>query len=131
VAWTSPRRRDDAALRKEIQARATVDFRADVDLKADILGFMLTARGPLNLIVSGDAFAISHPFPLARVLFGQEYVYRAGDTAIEVVPGLRHDWIEVTGSGARIQIGRRKRNREIWDALVRAGAQPAGPPPAR
>ena len=71
------------------------DFRARVDVKADILGMMLSARGPLDLVVRGDAFEVSHPFPLARFLFGQEYAYRASDAAIEVVPGLPHDWIEV------------------------------------
>jgi hypothetical protein len=28
-----------------------------------------------------------------------------------------------------MRIGRRKMTRQIWDALVRAGAQPIGPPP--
>ena len=94
---------------------------------------MLSARGPLDLAVRGDAFAVSHPFPLARLLFGQEYAYRASDAAIEVVPGLLHDWIEIRGqpgsSAARIWIGRRNLNRQIWDALVGAGAHPIGSPP--
>ena len=49
------------------------------------------------MVVRGDAFEVSHPFPLARFLFGQEYAYRASDAAIEVVPGLLRDWIEVRG----------------------------------
>lgn len=107
-----------------------VDFQVRVDVKASVLGMMLSARGPLELIVRDDAFEISHPFALARFLFGQEYAYRAGDTTIEVVPGLLHDWIEVNGQqagqAARIWIGRRNLNRQIWDALVHAGVHPIG-----
>ena len=94
---------------------------------------MLSARGPLCLVVCGDAFEVSHPFPLARFLFGQEYAYRAGDTTIEVIRGPWHDWIEVQGrSGApaaRIWIRRRNLNGQIWDALVDAGAHPVGSSP--
>ena len=108
-----------------------VTFQARVDVRAKgILGAMLSQRGPLYLIVCGDAFEVSHPFPLARFMFGQDYCYRAGDTTIKVVPGPRHDWIEISGqpigSAAPIWIGRRDMNRQIWDALVRAGAHPIG-----
>ena len=89
---------------------------------------MVSAGGPFTLIVSGDAFEVSHPFLPARFLFGQEYFYRADDTTVEAVPGLLHDWIEIDGEQAvRIRIGHRKLNRQIWDALVRAGAHPYGP----
>jgi hypothetical protein len=94
---------------------------------------MTSQHGPLYLTVRGDAFEVSHPFPLARFLFGQDYCYRAEDTTIEVVPGLWHDWIEVGGQpGARtahIMIGCRNMNRQIWDALVRSGAHPVGSSP--
>lgn len=111
-----------------------VSFRARVDVRAkNFLGTMLSQRGPLYLIVCGDAFEVSHPFPLARFVFGQDYCYRAEDTTIKVVPGPRgHDWIEIRGpirSAAQIEIGRRNMNRQIWDALVRAGANPIGPSP--
>jgi hypothetical protein len=33
---------------------------------------MLSARGQLDLIVHDDAFEVSHPFPPARFLSGQE-----------------------------------------------------------
>jgi hypothetical protein len=116
-----------------MRARPVVDFRASVHVKADVLGLMLSARGPLDLVVRGDAFEVSHLFPLARFLFGQDYAYRASDVTIEVVPGLLYGWIEVLGQpgapGARIWIGRRKLNRPIWDALVRAGAHPIGSSP--
>ena len=129
ASW--PRRQREGPLRNEIQARPVVTFQARVDVRAKgMLGAMLSQRGPLYLIVCGDAFEVSHPFPLARFVFGQDYCYRAEDTTIEVVPGPRHDWIEISGqpigSAAPIWIGRRDINRQIWDALVRAGAHPIG-----
>jgi hypothetical protein len=131
VAWS--RRRREEPLRKEIRARPVVTFQARVDVKQNVLGMMASARGPLYLTVRGDAFGVAHPFPLARFLFGQDYSYRAADTAIKVVPGVWHDWIEIGGrpgtEAARIMIGRRNTNRQIWDALVYSGARPAGPPP--
>lgn len=126
------RRHHEAPLRQQMRARP-VTFRAPVDVKANALGMMVSEHGPLDLIVHGDAIEVSHPFPFARFLFGQEYCYRAEDTTVKVVPGLRHDWIEIesqpTGTAARIQIRRRNMNRQIWDALVRAGAHPIGPAP--
>jgi hypothetical protein len=100
-------------------------FRASVDVK--------DRHGQLNLTVCGDLFEVSHPFPLARFLFGEDYCYRAEDTTVELVRGLWHDWIEIGGQPGTglspLLIGRRKMNRQIWDALVRAGAQPIGPSP--
>jgi hypothetical protein len=130
AAWR--RRRYRAPMRQQIRARP-VTFRAPVDVKANALGIMVSEHGPLDLIMHGDAIEVSHPFPFARFLFGQEYCYRAEDTTVKVVPGLRHDWIEIDGqpaaTAARIQIRQRNMNRQIWDALVRAGAHPIGPPP--
>jgi hypothetical protein len=53
---------------------------------------------------------------------------------MEVVPGWRHDWIEIapqppTGQGTLIRLGRKNKNRQIWDALARAGVHPVGSPP--
>jgi hypothetical protein len=111
-------------LRKEIQARAVMTFRASVDVQD---------RGLLDLTVYGDLFEVSHPFPPSRFLFGLDYCYRAEDTTVELVRGLWHDWIEIGGQPGTglspILIGRRKMNRQIWDALVRAGAHPIGPSP--
>jgi hypothetical protein len=108
-----------------MQARTVVTFRARVDVKDQ--------RDPLYLTVRGDLFGVSHPLRLVRYLFGEDYCYRAADTTVEVVPGRWHDWIEVHGQPgtgiAPIQIGRRKMNRQIWDALVQAGAEPIGPSP--
>jgi hypothetical protein len=112
-------------LRKEMRARTVMTFEASVDVKDQ--------RGPLYLTVRGDLFEVSHPFPLARSLFGQDYCYRAKDTTVELLPGLWRDWIEIGGQPGTglspILIGRRKMTRQIWDALVRAGAHPIGPSP--
>lgn len=131
----SLRRQRVGPLRQEMQARPAVTFRARVDVKANVLGIMLPARGRLDLIVRSDAFEVSHPVALARFLFGQDYCYRAEDTTVRTVPGLLCDWIEIDGPPVtpadRIQIRRRDMNRQIWDALISAGAHPTGPFPAR
>ena len=129
---TLPRRRHEAPLRKELRAAPAVTFRARVQVKSSVVGVRMAARGSLDLIVSGDAFRVFHPFPLGRWMFGQDWSYRATEVTIEMLPGLRHDWIEIDGpprAGARIQIGSRDRNRQIWSALLGAGARPIGPPP--
>ena len=94
---------------------------------------MTSQRGRLYLNAYGDAFRVFHPFVLARFVFGQDYCYRSQDATIEVVPGLLHDWIEISGRpsnpAARIWIGRRKMNRQLWDVLVSAGAHPVGSSP--
>jgi hypothetical protein len=129
----SARRRREEPLRNEIQGQP-VTFRSAVDVKANVLGTMTAQRGPLYLVVHGDVFQVSHPFPVARFLFGQDYCYRAQDSTVEMIPGALHDWIEISGqpaeSAARIWIGRRKLNRQLWDVLVSAGAHPIGSPPA-
>jgi len=70
---------------------------------------------------------------VGRWIFGQDYSYRATEVIIERLPGLRHDRIKIDGpprTGARIQIGSRDCNPEIWPPLLGAGARPIGPPPA-
>jgi hypothetical protein len=128
-----PRRRWEAPLRKEIQARP-LTFRAIVNVKVGAVDPMESPRGPLTLSVHGDMFEVSSALPPFRFLNGQQYCYRARDTTIEMVHGVLHDWIEICGlpgSGAvRIRIGRRKANRQLWDVLAEAGADPIGPPPA-
>jgi hypothetical protein len=69
----------------------------------------------------------------------QPVTFRAADTTIEVVPGLLHYWIEIGARQqagrqppakiARISIGRKGQLRQIWYALIRAGATPVGAPP--
>jgi hypothetical protein len=127
-----PRQHREAPLRKQMRAWPQT-FQAGVDVRASFLGMMLPAQGRLRLVVRGDAFEVAHYFPLSRFVFGQRYCYRAEDTTIKVVAGLRHDWIEVdgqpSGTAVRIWIWRRDMNRPIWDALTGAGAQPIGPAP--
>ena len=132
VAW--PRQHHEAPLRRQMRARP-LTFRAGVDVKASYLGRMLPVTGPLYLVVRGDVFRVSHLLPPARFLFGQQYSYRAEDTTIKVVPGLRHEWTEIdgqqAGTAARIWIWRPGMNRQIWNVLIGAGAHPIGsaPPP--
>jgi len=132
IAW--PRQHHEAPLRKQMRAWP-VTFRAGVDVRASYLGLMLPVTGPLNLVMRGDAVQVAHFLPPARFLFGQRYCYRAEDTTIKVVTGLRHDWIEIegqpTGTASRIWIWRPGVNRQIWKVLIRAGVHPIGtaPPP--
>jgi len=130
VGWI--RRRREAPLRKEMRAQP-VTRQYLVDVKASFFGAMTSQRGSLNLDVHGDSFRVYHHFPPARFLFGQDYSYRGQDTTVEMIPGLAHDWIEISGqsssSATRLWIGRRKINRQLWDALVSAGAHPVGVPP--
>ena len=125
------RRRREEPLLAQMRTRP-LTYRAQVSVKASTFGSMTAQRGPLYLNVYGDLFRVFHPFPLARLVFGQDYSYWGPDTVIEVVPGLLHDWIEISGppsgSATRIQIARRKRNGELWDVLLSTGARPAGPP---
>ena len=104
AAWT--RRRRERPLARQMRARP-VTYRSTVDVRAVVFGAMLSRRGPLYLDVYGDSFRVYHPFAPARLVFGQDYSCRGRDMVIEVVPGLLHEWIEISGppgSAARIQI---------------------------
>ena len=131
-AWQ--RRRAEATLRTELRTRPTVDFSIKVTAKAPLLGSDLPMRDFLNLTVRGDAFEISHPKQSARVAFGREYCFRAADTTVATAHSQMQDWIVVQGLPAsrhnRVCITNRRELAAIWDALVRAGAQPASPPPS-
>jgi hypothetical protein len=133
VRSASPRLHQEEPLRTEMQARP-LTFRSWVNVKEGAVDPMISQRGPLYLEVRGDAFEVSHSLPAFRSLNGQDYCYLAQDTTVEMVRGVLHDWIEICGlpgsGAARIRIGRRKMNRQLWDALVSAGAQPIGSPPA-
>lgn len=119
LRWEKP-------LRDEMLA-SPATFRTEVEVQ--------DLRGPISLSVHGDAFQVTQRVPLIRFVNGTDYCYRARDTTLETAHGRLHDWIEIRGlpgTGAEpIRIGRRKNNRLIWDALVRAGADPIGPPPER
>ena len=129
VTWA---RRHAETPRRPVRDEPAVTFQARVRVKASFLGQMLPLRGSLELTVRGDGFRVAHRFAVDRWLAGQGWSYRAGDVTIEMVPGLLHYWIEITGptrAVARIQIGSRDQNRRIWYALVGAGARPIGSPP--
>jgi hypothetical protein len=127
-----PRQHHEAPLRKQMHVRPET-YRAAVDVRASFLDMMLPVKGPLHLVVRGDAFEVAHFFPSTRSVFGQRYCYRAEDTTIKVVTGLRHDWIEIDAQPARtavrIWIWRQGMNRQIWNVLTGAGAHPIGPAP--
>ena len=127
------RRPWEEPLRKELQARP-LTFRARVDVKVGAVDPMGSKSGLFSLSMHGDAFRVADEVPLLRFLNGQDYCYRAQDTTVQMVRGVLHDWIEICalpGTGAmRIRIGRRKMNRQLWDVLVSAGAEPIGSPPA-
>jgi hypothetical protein len=126
VRWNVRSLRLEKPLREEIRARPAT-FRLQVEVK--------DLRGGACLSVHGDAFEVAQKFPVIGFLNGTDYCYRARDTTVEAAHGLLHDWIMLRGmpgTGARaLEIGHRKVNSLLWDALVSAGAHPLGPPPQR
>lgn len=64
-----------------------------------------------------------------RLLFGQDYCFRARDTTIQ----MQGEWILIEDRSPMqvlpLLIRNTKMTRLIWDALVLAGAHPATPPP--
>jgi hypothetical protein len=108
------------------------------------------SNGVCHLTVHGDVFEVAGTIPMP--LFGQQQWYRASDTTMEVVPGRRRDWIQIASRSqsrwaSKVRISppyppwmgfghsydrrgtHRWMTRQIWDALVRAGVHPVGPPP--
>jgi hypothetical protein len=129
-AWR--RRRAEAPLRAELRARRA-DYSVTVMTRPPLSGANLPLRDHLSLTVRGDAFEISHPNLGARLIFGQEHCFRAAATTIATARSQMQDWIVVQGLPAsrhnRVWITRRGQLAAIWEALIRAGAQPASPPP--
>ena len=129
-AWR--RRRAEAPLRAELRARKA-NFSVTVMTKAPLFGANFPLRDYLSLTVRGDAFEISHPNLGARLIFGQEHCFRATDTTIATAHSQMQDWIVVQGLPAsrhnQVWITKRGQLAPIWEALIRAGAQPASPPP--
>jgi hypothetical protein len=129
-AWR--RRQAEAPLRAEIRTRPCTDFQARVDLKVPSIAD-LTGRNLVDLTVRGDAFEITHPRRDRRLIYGWEYCFRARETTIEMTRGQRRDWITIRrqgpGSNSCVRISGKDQLTGIWDALIRAGAQPltAGP----
>jgi hypothetical protein len=136
------RRRREAPLRREIRAR-DVTFRTIPDRVkvSDPSGRAKWAgvSAPMGLFVRGDAIEISSTFAPLRVVMGLEYYFPASETSIELSrsPSLiyRGDWIVLTRrqAGQDFQVAITTTNDhtllQAWNALVNAGAIPAGLPP--
>ena len=137
------RRRRGAPLRREIRAR-DVTFRSHLDrvivTESGWLqpgsDFGIPIFSPVELIVRGDAFEVCSALALGRVVTGLEYLFRAGETAVElnrVVPRIygrdTPPRVVVRGwrAGRKIQLTIRQKNDplEIWHALTEAGVVPS------
>ena len=130
LAWI--RRHREAPLRSELQARP-VTFRSRVRVNAELFGMMASLHGNLHLNVHGDAFEIVDNMPVSKFVFGMDYCYRAQFTNVQVIRLGRSECIEITGypgsTAVRVRVWGCDANRQVWDALVAAGAQPVGQPP--
>ncbi len=136
------RRHRQAPLQREIRTR-DVTFRAVLDrVKVSEPGRRPTWAGvtaPMDLLVRGDAIEVSSAVAPVRVVMGLECYFPAAQTSIELSrsPSLiyRGDWIVLTGrqAGRDIQVAITTMNDcaplDAWNALVGAGAIPAGLPP--
>jgi hypothetical protein len=128
------RRRQVSQVRREARMRpvrllATVRAQVETSLFGE-----LAIRGPVTLIVRDGFVEISHPFPVARFLFGQEYYLRLDGMTIEASRGAwGGGWITMEGDCAGrtrcISIANREKLWAIWNALADGGATPIGPPP--
>jgi hypothetical protein len=125
------RRRFQAPLRKASRAGQPWTFNMSVNARESWLGMIVPVNGRLNLFVWGDIVEVSHPLWLAGFLFGQEYFFLARETTVQVIPG-RREWILIEGHWqgrtTQVWVAKRGMTREIWNALVYAGASPDGPP---
>jgi hypothetical protein len=137
------RRHREAPLRREIRTR-DVTFRTVLDrVKASDPGGRakwVEVSAPMSLLVRGDAIEVSSSAAPLRVVMGLEYYFPAAETSVELSrsPSLliyRRDWIVLTRrqAGKDIQVAITTMNDstlvEAWNALVNAGAIPAGLPP--
>jgi hypothetical protein len=98
-------------------------FVAPVQVRAVGFGAQLAQRGTFGLVMRGELFEILHPFALARLIFGQEYYFRACDTTIQ----LCGEWILIEDRSPMrvppVWVKNETMTRQIWDALVLAGAE--------
>jgi hypothetical protein len=138
------RRRRGTPLRREIRAR-DITFRSHLDrVIVTEPGWLQPGSdfgtpifSPVELIVRGDAFEVCSTLALGRVVMGLEYLFRAGETSVElnrVVPRIygmddTPPRVVVRGwqSGRKIQLTISQKNDplEIWNALTAAGAVPS------
>lgn len=133
------RRRRETPLRHEIRAQG-ITFRTGLDHIRTVTsrGWRTGPYGLIELIVRADGFEISSAIPPVRVALGLEYYFRARDTTIEVsrLPSgiYKSDWIVITDQRldkvTKLAITQKNNLYETWNALVRVGAVPLGPPPS-
>ncbi len=135
LAIAFAKRRRDAPLRREVIAASPVTLAADVAVRVRTVFGDVSLKGTMTLRIKNGFIEVSNPFPPARVLMGQEFYFRAN--AVQLEAGLTawgRECITITGDSSGKQltltITERKRTRVIWDALVKAGAQPASCEPA-
>jgi hypothetical protein len=97
-AWNQPRRLREAPLRREMRAKPST-FKAGLfDVQAIFLGMWASVKGgPFLLTVHGDVVGVSSLLPPARFVFGYQWCYQARDTTMKIVPGRRHELIEIAG----------------------------------
>ena len=136
LVWLQRRR--EAPLRREVRAQG-VTFRTPVQVKEKSGNrWDQVFRMDVDLIVRVDAFEISFDFTPFRVIFGWEYYIKANEVSIKVsrLPSSgihQREWIIVkwlqSGKETQLAIASKYKFRDAWDALVRAGAVPIGPPP--
>jgi hypothetical protein len=129
-------------IRREVQGHP-VTFRTSVVVTIRTpSGESSTLRGPLNLIIRGGFLEISNALRPVAVLFGQEYHFRATDLRIETYRDLTYrdqrERIRITdtshGTDASLSVTALPSLVQtdlggIWQALVNAGAVPAGQAP--
>ena len=136
------RRHREAPLRRELRTR-------DVTFQAVLARVKVSDSGgwpkwvevsaPMGLFLRGDAIEVSSSVAVLRVVMGLEYYLPAAGTSVELSrwPSrvYRKDWIVLTGqqAGREIQVAITTANDHMllqaWNALVTAGAIPAGLPP--
>lgn len=135
------RRHKDAPLRREVRAQDVI-FRTELEyVKMTPNREWWTGTSSwMELVVRVDAFEVSCPLRPVRVVLGLEYYFKARETTIRVTKApsgiLKRDWIVVTGQrlGQEIQLAIAQSTYrggipDAWNALVRAGSVPVGPPP--
>jgi hypothetical protein len=127
-----PRRRWEDPLRKKMRAQP-LTFRAAVDLKIGAVDPMQSELGPVNVKSARGHVRgrVCDPDPEAPERDGLLLPRRGHHRRDGQRSAARLDRnLRAAGRRAvRIRIGRRKLKRQLWDALVSAGAHPAGPPP--
>jgi hypothetical protein len=136
------KRRRDASIRREARAQS-VSFRGGFKAKRiNPLGHEFVFHQDMDLIVRGDILEISSTIAPLRFIMGFEYYFRAHETTIHfkcvsarLGGNSDHEWIVIKGGDLggsnRMLISNNYKLYDAWNALVRAGVTPVGPPPSQ